>query len=113
MPGRLFYFLTVLIVIIVFMAVNLNNSCDISLVFYHFKDVPIFLSMMLAFVLGIFASLPFLFGNGKKKEKTTVVYPKVEKVELKKEKRSWFGKKKKEKKAYAATTAEAAPKTEA
>ncbi len=113
MPGKLFYFLTVLIVIIVFMAVNLNNSCDISVVFYHFKDVPIFLSMMFSFVLGILASLPFLFGSGKKKEKKQTVYPKVEKVELKKEKRSWFGRKKKEKKADATPATEATPKTEA
>lgn len=99
MPGKLFYFVSILIALVLFIGFNLNNHCDISVIFYVFKDVPIFLSILFAFILGNIAVVPFLFGRQKKKVPRTAVYPQVEEVKLKKEKWSWFGKKKKTKQA--------------
>ena len=94
MPGKLVYFIIVMLMLVLFMGFNLSNRCDISVIFYVFKDVPIFLSMLFAFLLAV---LPFLISSRhkmKKAEKQAALYHDVEKVELKPEKRRWFGKKK-------------------
>ena len=97
MPGKLVYFIIVMLMLVLFMGFNLSNRCDISVIFYVFKDVPIFLSMLFAFLLGNIAVLPFLISSRhkmKKAEKQAALYHDVEKVELKPEKRRRFGKKK-------------------
>ena len=97
MPGKLVYFIIVMLMLVLFMGFNLSNRCDISVIFYVFKDVPIFLSMLFAFLLGNIAVLPFLISSRhkmKKAEKQAALYHDVEKVELKPEKRRGFGKKK-------------------
>ncbi|EPF29305.1 hypothetical protein DWB79_04110 [Treponema medium] len=97
MPGKLLYFILVILMLALFMGFNLSNHCDISVIFYVFKDVPIFLSMLFAFLFGNIAVLPFLISSRhkmKKAEKQAALYHDVEKVELKPEKRRWFGKKK-------------------
>jgi len=97
MPGKLVYFIIVMLMLVLFMGFNLSNRCDISVIFYVFKDVPIFLSMLFAFLLGNIAVLPFLISSRhkmKKAEKQAALYHDVEKVELNPEKRRWFGKKK-------------------
>lgn len=97
MPGKLLYFIMLMLFIALFMGFNLANRCDISVIFYVFKDVPIFLSMIFAFLLGNIAVLPFLISSRRKiknAEKQAAVYHDVAHVELKSEKRHWFGKKK-------------------
>ncbi|MGP1576672.1 MAG: hypothetical protein ACTTH7_04150 [Treponema sp.] len=97
MPGKLVYFIMIMLLVALFMGMNLSNRCDISVIFYVFKDVPIFLSMMFAFLLGNIAVVPFLFNRRqktKKAENPATVYPDVTTVEFKNEKHSWFGKKK-------------------
>lgn len=97
MPAKLLYFISVILILALFMGFNLHNRCDISFIFYVFKDVPIFLSLLFSFLLGNIAVLPFLISNRqrmKKAEKQAAAYPNVEKVALKNEKRRWFGKKK-------------------
>nr|WP_314992620.1 hypothetical protein [uncultured Treponema sp.] len=97
MPGKLLYFIIIMLMLALFMGFNLSNRCDISIIFHVFKDVPIFLSLLFAFLLGNIAVLPFLISSRhkiKKAEKQALVYHDVEKVALKPEKRRWFGKKK-------------------
>ena len=98
MPGKLLYFIMVMLMLVLFMGFNLSNRCDISVIFHVFKDVPIFLSMLFSFLLGNIAVLPFLISSRHKMKKAekqaAAVYRDVEKVALKPEKRRWFGKKK-------------------
>ena len=97
MPGKLLYFIMVMLMLVLFMGFNLSNRCDISVIFHVFKDLPFFLSMLFSFILGNIALLPFIISSRhkmKKAEKQAVVYHDVEKVALKPEKRRWFGKKK-------------------
>ena len=99
MPGKLLYFIMVMLLIALFMGFNLGNTCNISVIFYVFEKVPIFLSMFFAFLLGNIAVLPFLISSRKKMknaEKQAALYHDVAQVELKPEKRRWFGKKKSE-----------------
>lgn len=100
MPGKLAYFIGVILLLALFMGFNLYNRCDVSLIVYVFKDVPIFLTMIVSFLLGTLSVLPFLFCGRKKTKKTDErAAPAVEKVEAKNEKTGWFGKKKKQKDA--------------
>lgn len=63
---RLIGFLIILIVFAVFSAFNLSNKSDISLAFYTFKSVPIFLSLLVSFILGTLFVLPFTLFRRKK-----------------------------------------------
>ena len=68
MPWKLIFFIICIVLATIFVGFNLENRCDVSFVFITFKQVPIFLSLTAAFVLGIFAALPFSFGQRKKKK---------------------------------------------
>jgi uncharacterized integral membrane protein len=67
MPWKLVGFLSVLVVITIFIGFNLDNRCDVCLIFYTWKNVPIFVSLLLAYVIGALTMLPFLFISGGKK----------------------------------------------
>lgn len=67
MPFKLIAFLIVLLVAIFFIGFNLDNRCDVSVVFHTFEDVPIVLSLLAAYVLGSFSVIPFLLGRRRKK----------------------------------------------
>lgn len=66
MPWKLVSFLTVLIICTLFIGFNLENRCDVSFIFYTFKNVPIFVSLLFAYATGAISVLPFFFGNRKK-----------------------------------------------
>ncbi|MFW5801340.1 MAG: LapA family protein [Spirochaeta sp.] len=51
-----------------FIGYNLENTADISVVFYTFEDVPIFFSMFGSFLIGVIIMLPFVFGKPLKKK---------------------------------------------
>ena len=54
------------ILVTIFIGFNLENACDVSFGVYIFKDVPVFMSILLAFAVGVFIMLPFTFGHRKK-----------------------------------------------
>lgn len=69
MPFRLIGFIVTLVLVALFMGINLDNRCDVSVVFHLFENVPVAMSMLFAFCAGAVSVLPFvLFGNKKKKE---------------------------------------------
>jgi len=59
MPWKLIGFLTVLLLVTFFIGFNLDNRCDISLVFYTFRNVPIFVSLLFAYACGTITLIPF------------------------------------------------------
>lgn len=59
MPWKLVAFLSALIVAAFFIGFNLDNRCDVSLIFYTFRSVPICVSLLVAFVVGSIAVIPF------------------------------------------------------
>lgn len=59
MPWKLVAFLSALIVAALFIGFNLDNRCDVSLIFYTFRSVPICVSLLVAFVVGSIAVIPF------------------------------------------------------
>ena len=59
MPWRLIGFILCIVLVTVFIGFNLDNSCNISFGFYELEEVPIFFSLMTAFLLGVVVVLPF------------------------------------------------------
>lgn len=67
MPFKLILFLITIVVMAFFIGFNLDNRCDVSFVLYTFKNVPIIISLVTAYVLGSLSVLPALLGSRKKK----------------------------------------------
>ena len=62
MPWKLIAFLTILILVTFFVGFNLDNRCDVSLVFNTFRNVPIFVSLLIAYACGAITLIPFFIG---------------------------------------------------
>ena len=70
MPWKLVTLIIIMILAIVFVGFNLNNKGDISLVFISLKDVPVTLSTLSAYVLGLITALVLVLGKNRRiKEK--------------------------------------------
>ncbi|MDR1893653.1 MAG: hypothetical protein LBQ61_03025 [Spirochaetales bacterium] len=63
MAGRFFFFIFCLVILLIFAGFNFKNVSDISLGFHTFKEVPIFLSLLCSFTLGVVFSLPFIVSH--------------------------------------------------
>lgn len=52
------------VVILAFFAgFNLENKCDVNVLFHTFSQVPVFLTIIISFVAGVIVTLPFAFIN--------------------------------------------------
>ena len=61
MPWRLIGLIIILGIFLAFIAVNLDNKCNISFGFYTTKsEVPVFLTAFSSFVLGMLCAAPFI-----------------------------------------------------
>lgn len=60
MPWKLFFFVICIVLITCFIGFNLENACTISFGFTHIPDVPIFISLAIAFAAGIVLTVPFM-----------------------------------------------------
>lgn len=60
-------FLVGMILLIAFAWVNYDNISDISFGFYSFKEIPVFISLFVSFVVGALFAIPFAFFGRKKK----------------------------------------------
>ncbi len=127
MQFKLIYFLFIVLVFGIFAGFNLKNSTDVCLIFTTLKDIPIYISNLFSFVVGVIIMLPFLSKRNKKKEKKKKAKLEeqeangVKTVDLKKpkKKRFWQRKKKEDKlskpdinaKPETASSSEAKPET--
>jgi len=68
MPWRLIGIIVVLVVLLGFIGLNLENTCNLSLGFHTFENVSVLLTVFVSFILGLLFSLPFFF-LGKKPKK--------------------------------------------
>jgi hypothetical protein len=66
MPWRLASFLALLVVITCFIGFNLDNRCDVSVVVHTFESVPIFISLLVAYIAGALTLIPFFLKPRKK-----------------------------------------------
>lgn len=71
MPFKLIGTIILLVLVTVFAGFNIDNKCNINLIFRQFNDVPIFFSLMIAFVAGVFVMIPFTLGKSAKAKKSS------------------------------------------
>ena len=65
MSKNLIIIILIIILEAVFAVLNINNKTDISIGFKVFKDIPVFITIIIAFMTGalIFSPLAFLAGK--------------------------------------------------
>ncbi|MCL2210001.1 MAG: hypothetical protein FWC19_07810 [Treponema sp.] len=103
MPYRLIITIIIFAVFLVFITFNLDNRCDIKFGFYTFNDVPVFITVFISFILGLFCTLPLAIHAIKKhrKHKNISANPPPEDEKIKKDaaeaRERFFSKRKKEK----------------
>ena len=66
MPWKLIGFILILGIVVVFIGFNIENKSDISFGFAVLENVPIFISLFTAFLLGAVVALPFAISKAKK-----------------------------------------------
>lgn len=100
-PWKLIFFLIILTLVILFAGFNIRNTVDISLGFTIYEEVPIFIALFIAFLLGNFVMLPFALGKNRrtKKAKEEKARKKLEKEEQKEAKKAQKGKRGKKEKS--------------
>ncbi|MBN1243768.1 MAG: hypothetical protein JXA15_13790 [Spirochaetales bacterium] len=59
MPWKLIVFIVAVALILAFVGFNLENSADVSLIFVTFSAVPVYVTMLSSFLLGLAAAIPF------------------------------------------------------
>ena len=77
---RLIMFIVIFAVFLAFIALNLgeDHTCNVSLGFRTFEHVPVFLSALFSFALGMMFTLPLILSFGKKKKKAAAPVPNPE-----------------------------------
>ncbi|HAE22295.1 MAG TPA: hypothetical protein DCG47_08240 [Spirochaetaceae bacterium] len=66
MPWKLLAFIATMTLVLVFVGFNLENGCDISIVFITFRQVPVVITILASFVLGLLAAFFLSLGKGRK-----------------------------------------------
>ncbi|MDR2759183.1 MAG: hypothetical protein LBB78_07380 [Spirochaetaceae bacterium] len=64
--------------LLVFIGLNLDNSCNISFGFTTIEAVPIYLTVFSAFVLGLFCTIPLIVSSKLRKSKKTRDAPAID-----------------------------------
>ena len=77
--SRLISIIVILALFLAFIVLNIDNKCDISFGFKTFREIPVFVSVLFSFVLGIVFSLPFGIALSRKLKKNTKTEPPVAK----------------------------------
>ena len=63
MPWKLILFIIVIVFVAIFVGVNHANVCNISLIFTEFQQVPVYITILVSFIVGILIMLPFTIGK--------------------------------------------------
>jgi len=69
MPRRLIQIIVFFAIILLFIVFNLENKCNISVIFKEIEDVPVYLIAFFSFILGMISTLPFIFSYQIKKKR--------------------------------------------
>lgn len=73
MIGKLIGFIAGIVVLAFFAGFNLDNKCDVNILFHTFKDVPVMFTIVFSFVIGILVAIPICYlGRAQKRDKEDV-----------------------------------------
>ena len=78
------------VVLAFFAGFNLDNKCDVNVLFHTFSQAPVFLTIIISFVAGVIVTLPFAFINksARKGKLEKKIAEKLKKAEIKQKKDS-------------------------
>jgi len=62
------FFILVFAIFLCFIIFNLGNTCDVSLGFKTFHDIPVFVTALFSYALGMLFVLPLIFTVGRKRK---------------------------------------------
>lgn len=68
MPWKVIYFLFIVLAFALFAGFNMNNACNVSLLFYTIENVPVYVINLFSFLVGIILTVPFFWGNKNRKK---------------------------------------------
>jgi uncharacterized integral membrane protein len=69
MPWKFLGFVVFLALLLFFIGFNLDNKCDISFGFTTLPEVPVYLTVFSAFMLGLFCTIPLILSRKFRKSK--------------------------------------------
>jgi len=72
---RLLAFIFICALFLVFVGLNLEHTSDISLGFWTFYEIPVFLTAFSSFLIGMFFAVPFVLSFRRRQKKTPAPYP--------------------------------------
>lgn len=72
MPWKLLALILIMSLVLVFIGFNLENRCDISLAFYTLTDVPVVITILASFLLGLLMAFPLSFARKSGRQKGLV-----------------------------------------
>ncbi len=76
---RLITTIIAMVALAFFVGFNLENKCDVNIIFYTFRQTPVFFTIIISFVTGVIFTLPFAFiHRSAKKNKEKQRHPKKE-----------------------------------
>lgn len=58
-----------LVVLAFFVGFNLDNKCNVNMLVYTFQNVPVFITIIISFVVGVLFTMPFAFSYKSQKKK--------------------------------------------
>ena len=65
--ARLICFIFIFALFLVFIGLNLNNHCDVNLGFNIYENIPVYITGMVSFFLGMLCTIPILITLKKRK----------------------------------------------
>ena len=77
----LIIFIAFAVLVATFAGFNIGNKCNVSVIFYTFEDVSVFITIIVSFIVGFAVSLPFSFGKGR-----SIAAKKISKIKARAEK---------------------------
>ena len=69
MPKRLIQIIIIFTIILLFIVFNLDNKCNISIIFKNIEQVPVFLVVFFSFILGMLCTFPFFIIHNLRKKR--------------------------------------------
>jgi uncharacterized integral membrane protein len=63
MPWKLLAFIIAMTLVLVFIGFNLENRCDVSVAFHTFTEVPVVITILSSFLLGLLMAFPLSFAR--------------------------------------------------
>lgn len=58
-----------LVVLAFFVGFNLDNKCNVNVLVHTFQNVPVFITIIISFVIGVLFTMPFAFSYKSQKKK--------------------------------------------